>query len=79
LSTALSGRQRRGRAGPVRFREEYRLAADNSATTLTQSISAMPRGPFRLVKALLRRQLQGLINSDLGRLKSLVETEIAQT
>ena len=28
---------------------------------------------------LLRRQLHGLINSDLGRLKRLVETEIPRT
>jgi hypothetical protein len=35
-----------------------------------------PRGPFRLASGLLRRQLQGLIASDLDRLKDLVEAEI---
>jgi hypothetical protein len=36
-----------GVAGPVRFREEYRLTGDGAATILTQSIRATPRGPFR--------------------------------
>ena len=62
---------------PVRFREEYRLAADGAGTTiLTQSIHAAPRGPFRLVAGPLRRQLQGLIAADLDRLRDLVEAEI---
>jgi Polyketide cyclase / dehydrase and lipid transport len=65
-----------GVAGPVRFHEEYRLTGDGAATILTQSIRAIPRGPFRLAPGLLRRQLHGLIASDLGRLKDLVEAEI---
>jgi hypothetical protein len=65
-----------GVAGPVRFQEEYRLTGDGAATILTQSIRATPRGPFRLAPGLLRRQLQKLIASDLGRLKDLVEAEI---
>lgn len=66
-----------GVAGPVRFQEEYRLTGDGAATILTQSITAIPRGPFRLAGGgLLRRQLQKLITSDLGRLKNLVEAEI---
>lgn len=65
-----------GVAGPVRFCEEYRLVQDGTATILTQSIRAAPRGPFRLAPGLLRRQLQRLIASDLGRLKNLVEAEI---
>jgi len=65
-----------GVAGPVRFQEEYRLTADGAVTLLTQSIRAMPRGPFRLASGLLRRRLAQLIASDLDRLKDLVETEI---
>ena len=65
-----------GVAGPVRFHEEYRLTGDGAVTILTQSIRAIPRGPFRLAPGLLRRQLQGLISTDLGRLKDLVEAEI---
>lgn len=65
-----------GVAGPVRFAEEYRLIQNGAATILTQSIRATPRGPFRLAPGLLRRQLQRLIASDLGRLKDLVEAQI---
>ena len=65
-----------GTAGPVRFHEEYSLAADGPATILTQSIRATPRGPFRLAEGTLRRKLQQLIASDLDRLKSLAEAEI---
>lgn len=65
-----------GTAGPVRFQEEYRLTPDGAATILTQSITATPRGPFRLTPGLLRRQLEKLISSDLDRLKNLVEAEI---
>ena len=65
-----------GVAGPVRFEEEYRLTPDGASTILTQSIQATPRGPFRLAAGLLRRQLQRLIASDLGRLKDLVEAQI---
>jgi Polyketide cyclase / dehydrase and lipid transport len=64
-----------GTAGPVRFHEEYHLTADGPATILTQSIRAVPRGPFRLAAGPLRRQLQGLIAADLGRLKDLVEAQ----
>jgi hypothetical protein len=64
-------------APPVRrFQEEYRLAGDGAATILTQSIRATPRGLFQLAAGPLRRQLQGLIASDLDRLKNLVEAEI---
>jgi len=65
-----------GTAGPVRFQEEYRLTADGTATILTQAIRATPRGPFQLASGLLRRQLRGLIASDLDRLKDLVDAEI---
>jgi Polyketide cyclase / dehydrase and lipid transport len=65
-----------GVAGPVRFQEEYRLTGDGTATVPTQSIRATPRGPFRLAAGLLRRHLQGLIASDLDRLKDLVEAEV---
>ena len=65
-----------GIAGPVRFCEEYSLTADGPVTILTQSIRATPRGPFRLAEGTLRRQLQQLIASDLGRLKNLAETQI---
>jgi hypothetical protein len=51
-------------------------ARDGTATVLTQSIRATPRGPFRLAAGLLRRHLQGLIASDLDRLKDLVEAEV---
>jgi len=68
-----------GVAGPVRFQEEYRLTGDGTATMLTQSIRAAPRGPFRLAPGLLRRQLQGLITSDLDRLRDLVEAENPHT
>jgi hypothetical protein len=69
-----------GVAGPVRFPEEYRLSGDGAATILTQSIRATtPRGPFRLASGLLRRQLQRVIASDLGRLKDLVEAEIPRS
>ena len=64
-----------GVAGPVRFHEAYTLREDGSTTVLTQSISATPRGMFVLVRGLVRRQLQRLIASDLGRFKRLVETE----
>jgi hypothetical protein len=52
------------------------IAQDGAATILTQSILAVPRGPFRLVPGLLRRQLQQLIAADLGRLKDLIEAEV---
>jgi uncharacterized protein YndB with AHSA1/START domain len=64
-----------GVAGPVRFREEYCLTAAGPATILTQSIRATPRGPFRLARKTVRRKLQQLIASDLGRLKNLAEAD----
>jgi len=67
-----------GVAGPVRFHEEYLLTEHGSVTLLTQSITARPRGPFRLVEGPLRRQLRSLIQADLGRLKALVEAEVPQ-
>ena len=68
-----------GTAGPVRFHEEYHLTADGPATILIQSIRAVPRGPFRLAAGPLRRQLQGLIAADLGRLKDLVEAQTSRS
>ncbi len=65
-----------GTAGPVRFSEEYRLAADGAGTLVTQSIHAAPRGPFRLAAGPLRRQFRSLIAADLDRLRDLVEAEI---
>jgi len=67
-----------GIAGPVRFHEEYTLAADGPVTILTQSIRATPRGPFRLAERTLGRQLRQLIASDLARLKNLAEAEITE-
>jgi hypothetical protein len=64
-----------GIAGPVRFQEEYQLTADGTATILTQSIRAIPRGPFRVASGLRRQQLKRLIAADLDRLKNLAETE----
>jgi Polyketide cyclase / dehydrase and lipid transport len=64
-----------GIAGPVRFDEEYSLTADGLATILTQSIRAIPRGPFRLAEGALRHRLRQLIASDLGRLKNLAERQ----
>jgi polyketide cyclase/dehydrase/lipid transport protein len=68
-----------GVAGPVRFREQYTLTEEDGTTTLTQSISATPRGPFRFARTLLKAQLQRLIASDLDRLKHLVEQESASS
>jgi hypothetical protein len=48
-----------GIAGPVRFHEEYRLTQDGTATILTQSIRATPRGPFRLAAGVLARHFSG--------------------
>ena len=62
----------RGVAGPVRFEEEYQLSGVDGSTELTQSIQAWPRGAFRVIEPLLRRQLRRLIASDLQRLRALV-------
>jgi hypothetical protein len=70
-TAAAIRRTRRGR--PVRFEEEYHLAAGQDTTTLTQAITAWPRGPFRLIQPLIARQLQALIAADLGRFKQLAE------
>jgi hypothetical protein len=64
-----------GIAGPVRFQEEYTLTADGAQTILTESISATPRGLFRLAQVLMRRRLLNLIAADLARSKELVEAE----
>ena len=62
----------RGIAGPVRFEEEYQLSGVDGSTELTQSIQAWPRGAFRVVEPLIRRQLRRLIASDLQRFRALV-------
>jgi carbon monoxide dehydrogenase subunit G len=62
----------RGTAGPVRFEEQYRLDAAGQSTELTQSIRAWPRGPFRVLEPVVKRQLSRLIASDLQQLKTLV-------
>jgi uncharacterized protein YndB with AHSA1/START domain len=67
--TRFSGR---GVAGPVTFEEEYQLSGVDGSTELTQSIRAWPRGAFRVVEPLIRRQLRRLIASDLERLRALV-------
>jgi carbon monoxide dehydrogenase subunit G len=64
-----------GIAGPVAFDERYILNPTDAGTELTQSMSARPRGPFRLIESLVRRQLSTLITGDLERLRVLVETE----
>ncbi|HTT85915.1 MAG TPA: SRPBCC family protein [Acidimicrobiales bacterium] len=67
-----------GVAGPVAFDEQYSLAAagDGDAdTNLCQRIVARPRGPFRLVEGVVRRQLRQLIAADLERFRVLVEAE----
>lgn len=64
-----------GVAGPVAFDEQYVLDSTDAGTELTQSISARPRGPFRLVEPVVRRQLTRLIPDDLHRLRALVEAE----
>jgi hypothetical protein len=62
----------RGIAGPVTFEEEYQLSGVDGSTELTQSIRAWPRGAFRVIEPLIRRQLRRLIASDLERLTALV-------
>ncbi len=63
----------RGIAGPVRFEEEYQLDGEAEVTTLRQTIKVWPRGAFRLVEGMSRRQLQRLIPADLERLKVFIE------
>jgi hypothetical protein len=62
----------RGVAGPVRFEEQYQLSGVDGTTELTQLIRAWPRGAFRVLEPLIRRQLRRLIASDLERLRALV-------
>jgi len=60
-------------AGPVRFEEEYTLAAEGESTALRYTARARPRGPLCIAEPLIRRQLSQLIKGDLDRLKVLVE------
>jgi len=62
----------RGSAGPVRFDEMYVLTATPAGTDVAQTISAVPRGPFRLIERLVDRQLRRLIRADLDRFRDLV-------
>ena len=64
-----------GIAGPVAFDEQYVLRTVSTGTELTQSMTARPRGPFRIVEPVVRRQLSRLIPGDLQRLRELVEAE----
>jgi carbon monoxide dehydrogenase subunit G len=64
-----------GIAGPVAFDEQYVLSPADTGTELTQSMTARPRGPFRMVEPVVRRQLSRLIPGDLQRLRELVEAE----
>ncbi len=66
-----------GTAGPVRFSEEYRLQADQDAgdrTRLRYAMRAEPRGIFKLARKPIAAQLRRLLDSDLERFKTLVET-----
>jgi hypothetical protein len=66
-----------GIAGPVRFSEEYRLQADQDAgdcTRLRYAMRAEPRGIFKLARTPIAAQLRRLLDSDLERFKTLVET-----
>jgi len=66
-----------GIAGPVRFSEEYRLDTDRwepSGTRLRYEMQAEPRGIFRLVRRPLSSQLRRLLDADLARFKTLVES-----
>ena len=66
----------RGVAGPFRFDEEYRLAAiSDSRTMVHYEIGATPRGPLRIVRGPLTKQLRTLIDGDLDRFKQLVESQ----
>ncbi len=66
-----------GTAGPVRFDEEYTLAPDHEAgdrTRLRYAMRAEPRGIFKLAGKPIAAQLRRLLDSDLKRFKTLVET-----
>jgi len=64
-----------GIAGPVFFDELYALSPSGTGTELTQSMTARPRGPFRIIEPVVRRQLGRLVPGDLQRLRELVEAE----
>jgi hypothetical protein len=66
-----------GIASAVTFDEENELRPTEKGTPLTQTIMARPRGPFRLIEPVLRRQLHRLISDDLERLRTLIEAETA--
>jgi Polyketide cyclase / dehydrase and lipid transport len=66
-----------GIAGPVRFSEVYTLQPDDDVgdrTRLRYVMRAEPRGVFKLARKLIAGQLRRLLNSDLQRFKTLVET-----
>jgi hypothetical protein len=66
-----------GIAGPVRFTEEYTLGPDHDAgdgTRLRYAMRAEPRGIFKLARKPIAGQLRRLLDSDLERFKTLVET-----
>jgi uncharacterized membrane protein len=67
----------RGIAGPVRFSEQYTLVTDREAgdrTRLSYTMRAEPRGVFKLARKPIAGQLRRLLDSDLQRFKTLVET-----
>jgi hypothetical protein len=66
-----------GIAGPVRFSEGYRLRPDREAgdrTRLGYAMRAEPRGVVKLARKPIAAQLRRLLDSDLERFKTLVET-----
>jgi carbon monoxide dehydrogenase subunit G len=66
-----------GIAGPVRFSEEYTLVPDREEgdrTRLRYAMRAEPRGIFKLARTPIAGQLRRLLDSDLERFKTLVET-----
>ena len=66
-----------GIAGPVRFSEEYTLLPDREAgdrARLRYAMRAEPRGIFKLARRPIAGQLRRLLESDLERFKTLVET-----
>jgi uncharacterized membrane protein len=66
-----------GIAGPVWFSEEYTLDADRETgarTRLRYAMRAQPRGLFKLARRPIAGQLRRLLDSDLERFRTLVET-----
>ncbi|MGO9754292.1 MAG: SRPBCC family protein [Solirubrobacteraceae bacterium] len=63
-----------GIAGPVRFSEQYTLLPDRDRARLRYAMRAEPRGIFKLARKPIAGQLRQLLDSDLGRFKTLVET-----